>query len=182
MSSVSSLNSASALLFLQNASRSSAMDRREAAPGPSLVEVANGAAGNGGSVNGAAGAESAFDPKAIDVTEMKTRLFERLGEKLGISMDDFEKMSDFGRAIRDAVNALKKEPDGYLVLAKIADELGLDELGISLDTLVEAVVDPDGDADDRLEAALAGMVDDDAADALAALRGLGLDEIGRYGF
>lgn len=125
--------------------------------------------------------ESLFSVNSLDLTRMKTNLFERLGKELGLSIDDFETVAAFGRAIKEAVTKLKKEPEGLLELARIERELGLNKLGISIDTLVEAMIDPNGGADDELEAALLRQMKEEDEKALAALRALVLDETGLYG-
>lgn len=114
---------------------------------------------------------------------MKVRLMERLGEELGISMDDFNSVRSYGLAIRQAVEEIKREPGGGFFLAELEKKLGLDDLGISLDTLVDAMTDPTGEADRKLEAALKAQVGDIFdEDDKAALAALAPDEIGLYGF
>ena len=190
MSSISSLNAGAALLILQQASLSFAPVAGRKAPAADIVAIANGVSKPGVSVAGGPAqqawgkiTESVFDSKLIDITEMKARLFERLGKELGLSMDDFGTASDFGRAVKAAINSIRMQDDGDLVLGQIERKLELGELGISLDTLVEAMIDPEGDADERLEEALRRQAgeDDDKAEALADLRSFTLDEIGVYG-
>lgn len=98
--------------------------------------------------------ESLFSAGVVDVNQMKIHLMERLGKELGLSMDDFDSGAAFGKAVKQAISAIRMTENGDLRLREIGDKLELDKLGISLDTLVEAMVDPGGDADKKLEAAL----------------------------
>ncbi|TIT70995.1 MAG: hypothetical protein E5W56_22360, partial [Mesorhizobium sp.] len=60
-------------------------------------------------------------------------------------------MFSYGSAVKNAVEALKRQSPS--AIAEIERQLGLDQLGISLDTLVNAIVDPTGGDRDRLDAA-----------------------------
>lgn len=190
MLSISTTVSA-ALVILQRAAPLSAGsgERRDPAAAD-LVAIANGAAGPGISAAGGHSAQAKgriaqalFDRSIPDVNEMKVRLMERLGEELGISMEDFDSVRSYGLAIRQAVEEIRREPGGGFFLAELEKKLGLDDLGISLDTLVDAMTDPTGEADRKLEAALKAQVGDIFdEDDKAALAALAPDEIGLYGF
>lgn len=127
-----------------------------------------------------------FGPNTMDITSMKVRLMERLGEAFGISMDDHPDARSFGHAIREVVEKLKMSPDGLKVLAKVEKDLGLDDLGISIDTLIGAIIDPTGDDAEKLDAALREQVgesieDEREAETLQRLARMGLDDAGLYG-
>lgn len=124
--------------------------------------------------------QSLFDLSVPDPTAMKVRLMERLGEEFGFDMDDFSSREAYGRAIRKAVDDLKAA-GGFSELKRIEKELGLDELGITLDTLVNAIVQPGGDADEAVDAALRSELGQDEQGRDIA-RMFQQDEIGRYGF
>lgn len=126
--------------------------------------------------------DDVFSVMSVDVNRMKINLMERLGEKLGVSMDDFENASEFGRAIEQIVNQIRMRADGDIAIMRIEHELGLDKLGISLDELVDAIVDPQSRAAEKLNEALlreagGGILDDEPAD-----RRPRIDEIGLYSF
>ena len=62
-----------------------------------------------------------------------------------------------------SVGQLKLAPNAQLVIAGIEKEIGLDKLGVSLDTVINAIIDPMGKDNDKLNAALEkkiGMDDD----------------------
>lgn len=70
---------------------------------------------------------------------------------------------------------LQKSP---FALVEIENKLGLDKLGVSLDTVVNAMIDPGGDDGDKLDAALRRRLGEAGKDHSALAR---LDELGRYG-
>lgn len=132
--------------------------------------------------------ETLFKPDAPSVTELKLHLMKRLGEKFGVSLDDHENHASFGSAIRYEINKIKMKPRGALILSAIEKELGFDKLGFSLDTFVNAIIDPKGSDGEKVDAALKKELDiededeEKAAGARAALETLQVDEIGLYGF
>jgi hypothetical protein len=126
-----------------------------------------------------------FGMNTMDITATKVRLMERLGEKFDISMEDHADARSFGMAIAAVVDKLRLSGDGVKVLAQVTKDLGLDELGISIDTLVGAVIDPESDEGEKLDAALRavkGEVTPDRYEAksLARLARMGLDDAGLY--
>ena len=121
-----------------------------------------------------------FSVNSVDPTEMKVRLIERLGEEFGIKQSDYTSVASYGWDIKRAVDELKARPGSALAIAAIEKRLGLDRLGVSLDDLVDATIDPKSDGGKKLDAALAKQ-----AGELARGRGfagsLQPDEIGIYG-
>ena len=123
----------------------------------------------------------------VDANQLKLRLFERLGKEFGIDMNDYDSLSAYGEVIRDAVLMLTREPGGYLLLPEIEKKLGLDELGISIDTLISAIIEPGGKHDDKLDEALRRETGEDPEDGKKAdpqviLESIQLDEAGTYGY
>jgi hypothetical protein len=183
MPSLSALNSAALLILLQPRPSSTA-----GSAGADLVAGIDGVSSPTGSGFGsplmqaqAKISESMFSVNSIDPTAMKVRLIERVGKEFGIDQDDYESLHSYGSAIKKAVDALKlKSPS---VLHEIEKKLGLDELGVSLDTLVNAIMDPTGNDGDKLDAALGKHLRDFAKDKgkAAALTSIQPDEIGLYG-
>lgn len=184
MSSIFSADSA-ALLILQQSSLPPLSAGTQPAIADPVLAAGNGgpdSAGSGGRTSILAKAritEALFSVNSLDPTRMKLNLYERLGKELGLSMDDFESGVDFGRAVKQVVDQLRLKPEGRAALAAIEAELGLGKLGLSIDTLIEAMIEPEGDADEKVEAALLREVKEDDK-ALAALRSFTLDEAGLY--
>ena len=121
-----------------------------------------------------------FSVSRADPTAEKVRLTERLGAEFGIRQSDYTSMVAYGADIKRAVEALKAQPGSAQIIAAIEKRLGLDKLGISLDDLVDATIDPDGHAGKKLDAALkeqAGEVG--MGEGIAG--SLQLDDIGLYG-
>lgn len=157
---ISSAKNAAALTILQQASRSRDTADGKAA-GADLAAIANGVqdSADAGKPSNSIQArarinEALFSVNALDVNKIKVDLMERLGKEFGISMENFESVSAYGAAIKRAVEWLKRQDGGAKVLMEIEKKLGLDELGISVDTLVNAMIDPGGKDAERLDAAL----------------------------
>lgn len=122
----------------------------------------------------------------MDITASKVRLMERLGEVFGIAMEDHADARGFAEAIRAVVDTLRTTTDGLKLIASVSRDLGLDDLGVSVDTLIAAIVDPAGGEAETLDAALRERVGDVAesmqdARILEKLARMGLDEAGLYG-
>ncbi|MBZ9848892.1 hypothetical protein LB565_12960 [Mesorhizobium sp. CA14] len=119
---------------------------------------------------------SKFRLDNLNITATKVRLMERAGKEFGVDQTDYESVSSYGAAIKNAVEALKRQSPS--AIAEIERQLGLDQLGVSLDTLVDAIVDPRGSDSERLDAALkqhaGGPGEGDAASIQP-------DELGLYG-
>lgn len=177
-----------ALQVLQQSGGPPAVAARKPAVGDLLLAAANGipsAASEGPDTSIAAKAritEALFGVNSLDLTKIKTGLFERLGKEFGLSVDDFASLASFGRQIKAAIMSLRRSEEGRAELSRIEKILDLPGLGISIDTVVEAMIDPQGGADDKLEAALLREIDDDDAKVAARLRALVPDEIGLYRF
>jgi hypothetical protein len=189
MLSPPSLNSAALLILQQASPLAASTEARKTTPGDDLIATANGLAQQGPSRASTQAeakiSEALFDSSAFDVTAMKINLMRRLGEEFGISLDDHASQASFGTAIKDAIAQIKRQDGGMLVLAAIERKLGLDKLGLSLDTLVNAITDPKGGDAEKLDAALRKQagVDDEKDSAVEALRTLlRRDETGLYGF
>lgn len=113
-----------------------------------------------------------------DLVAMKTHLTERLGDRLGLSLDDFDTASGFGRELKRLVDRIATRQDGDLAIMRFEHELGLDRLGVPLGELVDAMIDPEGGAAARLGEALLR----EAGDGSHASGRPRIDEIGLYSF
>ena len=90
-------------------------------------------------------------------------------------MDDFNDMRSFGRAVREKMAQF--DPATIKIMEV---KLGLTKLGVTMLDMVEAMEDPGGSADDKVETAIRkelGKQDDD--DRRMTL--VSVDDIGRYG-
>ncbi|PCI05258.1 MAG: hypothetical protein COB78_01175 [Hyphomicrobiales bacterium] len=106
--------------------------------------------------------EDFWDINKVTPTQMKLHIFEKVGEKFGLDQDDFNSFSRYAAAIAFRMEKMKEEdPAGAMIFFhEIEKELGLDELGISLEEVVEAMMEPGGKADQKLDAALKAKADE----------------------
>lgn len=194
MLSTSTVNSA-AMLILQQVRAPGASADAGGSPANGLVAAANGVP-----LSGAAGTskpsrqaqakvfEALFSANTVDANKLKIKLMERLGKQFGLALEDFDTQASFASAVRDAIGQIRQQENGYLQLAAIEKELGLDKLGITLDQLVNALIEPDGEDSQKLEAALRKQAGKEEGrngeqNALRALLGLiQHDEEGFYQF
>ncbi|MEI9405582.1 hypothetical protein [Mesorhizobium argentiipisi] len=119
---------------------------------------------------------SKFSLDNLNITATKVRLMERAGKEFGVDQTDYESVSSYGTAIKNAVEALKRQSPS--AIAEIERQLGLDQLGVSLDALVEAIVDPRGSDSERLDATLKQHTDAPGESDAASIQP---DELGLYG-
>jgi len=134
----------------------------------------------------AAASESVFSVNHVDITQMKMQLIEKAGKAFGVERDDYDTQADFGKAIKTVISEIRRMENGDRILEGIAKDLGLDELGISIDTLVGAIIDPGGKDDKKLDAALREATGEDVLDAAKddlAAGGVSVlvDDLGLYG-
>lgn len=123
----------------------------------------------------AGGTDSLFSVNSTDITRQKIKLMERVGHAFGINMDDFKDTKAFGRAVRERIAEVDT-----VTLKVIEARLGLPDLGVTIIDVVDAMEDPSGGADDKLDAALrrrAGILDDDKD---RRSQRFSFDDIGRY--
>ena len=122
-----------------------------------------------------------FSPTLVDVNKLKVHYMEQVGKALGLDVDDFESVSAFGQAINTAVLEIKRAPGGDRIIRKIEEDTGLDKLGVSLMDFAKALIDPDSNAAERLDAALQEAATAEAGDNVAD-GPVRFDEIGIYSF
>ncbi|RLQ88454.1 hypothetical protein [Notoacmeibacter ruber] len=125
--------------------------------------------------------ESIFSVNHIDINERKLKLFEEVGEALNVDQDDFDTVSAYASALRVEVAKILRDPMGEKIIREIEEELGLDELGVSLDEVISAIANPDGEADAKLTEALDKKYNGDRQSAKDAIEHLQLNELGLYG-
>ncbi|MDX8526353.1 hypothetical protein RFM68_17785 [Mesorhizobium sp. MSK_1335] len=117
-----------------------------------------------------------FSVDNLNITATKVRLMERAGKEFGLDQTDYDSVFSYGSAIKNAVEALKRQSPS--AIAEIERQLGLDQLGVSLDTLVDAIVGPQGSDHDGLDAALKQHAGGHGESEAASVQ---LDELGFYG-
>lgn len=186
MPTTAPLNSA-ALMILQQASVPTASkDEQQPSAGSVILAAANGV-----EIPSVSDAQSQAKAKIsdalmdgpVDIQQLKFNLFRRAGEELGVKMDDYQDPRDYGAALRTVVAKLRASPEGIMALAKIEKDLGLGELKISIDDVIDAIPSPDGEGGKKLDAALRGQTGEDAKDAAAKviLNAVQTDDAGLYG-
>lgn len=161
---LTTMSASSALQILQQVQHGTAPTQRPVAEG--LVAAANGAPVGGTSRPSreaqAKAVEAMFSANAVDANKLKIKLMERLGQELGLKLEDFETHAAFGAAVRDAIGQIKQQDGGPQILAAIEKKLGLDKLGLSLDALVNGIMDPEGEDGQTLAAALLKQAGEEA--------------------
>ena len=121
-------------------------------------------------------AGAVFDASTPDVTQLKMDLFKRTGAALGVDEEDYASGKDYGAALSAAVAAIKSRPGAEFAILKIEKDLGLDKLGISLATVIDAIADPSSGADNELTAALEAQMAPDRTKKLSIHQ----DSLGLY--
>lgn len=118
---------------------------------------------------------SKFSLDNLNITATKVRLMQRAGNEFRVDQAEYDSVSSYGKAIKNAVEALKRQSPS--AIADIERQLGLDQLGVSLDTLVGAIVDPRGSDSERLDAAFKQHADGPGEGDAASIQP---DELGLY--
>jgi hypothetical protein len=173
MTVVSSANVPLSLVLMQ---KRAPFQTSSASPSVNLVVVANGlgkTAYNDGLATVAS--DDLFSTNTTDVTAQKVHLVDRLAKSLGVKQDDYDSASSFYKALKAEIDRLKRNPNGLMKIAEIEKDLGLTDLGISVDMLMNAVMDPSGNDAKKVDAALGK-----AAKDLAHGKPIEMDEIGIY--
>ncbi len=102
-----------------------------------------------------------FNPNVPNLNKMRMDLYKKVGEALGVKESDYESYTDFGAALRQALGRLKFSPNAQAAIAAIEEETGLKKLGVSLETVINAIIDPRGRDRDKLDAALERQLGED---------------------
>lgn len=93
--------------------------------------------------------------KPLELTGLKVALYEKTGRALGVKVEDYKSSDDFAAALREALGKLRAtHQDHWLeIKAALEHELGLDKLGVSLETVVDSANHDDA-SEKRLDEAL----------------------------
>ncbi|WP_051679825.1 hypothetical protein [Pseudorhizobium marinum] len=90
-------------------------------------------------------AEALFSINNVDPNELKMQLTERLAAKLGIDLEEERSNYSLGKAIEEAVKNLDRTQ-----ILELEKDLGLKDAGVTLDTVIAAIMNPYGDDNARL--------------------------------
>jgi hypothetical protein len=172
MTPVSNVNS-TALLILQQAKPAQAAGQ----PKADLAATANGVSSKT--------AQTTQDDSMLEVTRLKVDLFERTGQALGVNMKDYASLDKYAAALRQAISQIKAlNPERWPeIKAGIEHELGLDKLGVSLDTVVDSIGNTDGESNKALTKALEKQIAKGGGgfdNAKAPYSAVQINEIGLY--
>lgn len=127
-------------------------------------------------------AEQMFGVNNSSITKQKLDLIDRTGKALGVDQADYDSRDAFVDAMQKALGQLKIQ-GGDAAVHGLEKQLGLDELGVSLQDVIDSAKDPD--ANDKLTKALkrqAGIFGNDSTnDDPTPNLGAQTDDIGLYG-
>ncbi|RJT34886.1 hypothetical protein D3227_22875 [Mesorhizobium waimense] len=127
--------------------------------------------------------DSMFSVNSLDSNKLKIDLFGRVGKVFKVDRADYGSFNSYAPAVKQAIAAIKSQAGGAQTIAMIEKSLGLDKLGVSLETVVDAMGDPGGDADDKLDAALRKQTGEAAEVKPSATQPeIHFDELGIYAF
>jgi hypothetical protein len=121
---------------------------------------------------------------AASLTQLKMQLFKKVGAALGVNESNYATPQKYAAALRQAVSGIRAQKNGEDIIKGIEHELGLDKLGVSLDTVIDAIDNPGSSAgkalDDALKKAIAkGEIAAGGSDV--SLQGtVQVNEIGMY--
>ena len=169
-----------ALLILRQSDPSAESSPR-GLPADDLVGIANGVRTGATQEPQPANAKlsaSLFSVNHQSVNELKLALIERTGTALGVDQADYGSRDDFVKAMQEAFGKLKLEGGDMAVLG-LEKDLGLDELGISLQDVIDGARRPG--ANDRVTKALEMQAEKSGKeDGDTSRSGIVLDVIGLY--
>jgi hypothetical protein len=94
-------------------------------------------------------ASALFGTGNADPAELKMDLVERLANELGLDTDDARSSYKLGRALEEALKGMAPND-----VKALSEKIGFADLGISMDTLLNAIKNPYGDDNERLTEAL----------------------------
>lgn len=100
----------------------------------------------------------------------KVALIKAIGQAVGVDEDKFSSNFDYAKAVGAEIEKMRNSPGGDDALSALSKKLGLDKLGISLDTMVKAIMVPSGDEGKQLDAAIAKEFDQAGQERLLSLK------------
>jgi hypothetical protein len=176
VTSIPSVNGSTALLILQQQSPvAPSVTQSKKSAADNILAVASGVPAQQASGVGVSPqptkteskiSQDMFSVNSTNLTKVKLDLFKRVGDALGIDESDYGSDAEYGAAISKQIAWDRAQPNGEATINAISQKLGLDKLGVSLDTIVDAIIDPQGGANDALDAALEKQYGQDKKKAL----------------
>lgn len=94
-------------------------------------------------------ATALFGTGNADPAALKMDLVERLADELGLDTDEARSSYKLGRALEEALKGMAPND-----VRALSEKIGFADLGISMDTLLNAIKNPYGDDNERLSEAL----------------------------
>ena len=110
----------------------------------------------------------------------EVRLYQKVGQVLGVDINKYASATDYGNALKQAVSNLKAEAVAHgqswsLVVKGLEHQMGLDKLGISLDTVINAILGDSGSKD-----AVKKALENQAVRAASASSEVSANDVGTY--
>lgn len=90
-----------------------------------------------------------FDSGHVSTNELKIQIIDKLGMALGLKKDDTESGFSYGKRLETILSTMD-----YAQKRALEKEVGLDDLGISIDVMIGAIKNPYADDNERLKLAL----------------------------
>ncbi len=151
----------------------------------SLAAITNGLSAKTGVTGPETQAQSKITDtlSAASLTQYKLMLYKRVGDELGVKEEDYATPQQYASALKDVVRQINAQKDGRAVILRIEHDLGLDQLGVSLDTVISSIDDPKAakTLDDALKYHLAAKGEITTGGSDASLQGtVRVSEIGIY--
>lgn len=153
------------------------------APAASVLPTVAHPAGMAGRAEGQL-AQDLFSVTYRDANQIRMQIFERVGERFGIDIEGFDDIWDFARAVRGELGKLLASENSEPAIREIERELGLDELGVSLEQVINAMNNVYGEDNQALMDAIDeayGLTEEAGAAAKSPqARQVEFDEAGAY--
>lgn len=154
MTSIPGVNSTASLILQQLSSVAPAPGEEKNSA--NLAAIANGLSSKAGVTGAEAQAQAKITDtmSAASLTQARMQLYARVGEALGVKEEDYATPQLWATALRGVVRAIRAQKGGDAAILQIEQKLGLDKLGVSLDTVIDSISDPGGGASNALNDAL----------------------------
>jgi hypothetical protein len=93
--------------------------------------------------------EALFSANSLSISKLKVWVFERTGQVLGVEKSSYKSDQDYGLALQRVVSTMTPQQ-----IAQAEKEIGLDKLHLSLQSVIAALLDPTGEENKKMTAAL----------------------------
>ncbi len=178
MTPVSSATLALQILQRTDAAKSNTTSKEST---DTLTVVASGTITKGPAATASAQTGDAlFSVNSPNLNKMRIDLIKRVGDEFGIKESDYDSPFAYGAAIKQKIAEIERQPNSQQEIDRIEKELGLDKLGLSLDEVANAIMDPKGDDARKLDAALEKQIDTNNHSKPQQSLNIKSDDIGLY--